>query len=67
VFFELESPVAFDEVIKSKDVKLKDIQKHVIYCALSQNPFYYFSNLSHYFPNIKSLSDLLMMKIIWAI
>lgn len=57
VFFELESPVSFDEVIKSKDVKLKDIQKHVIYCALSQNPFYYFSNLSHYFPNIKSLSD----------
>lgn len=57
IFFELESPVSFDEVIKSKDLKLKDIQKHVIYYALSQNPFYYFDNLSHYFPNIKSLSD----------
>lgn len=57
VFFELESPVSFDEVIKSKDVKLKDIQKHVIHYALSQNPFYYFDNLSRYFPNIKSLSD----------
>lgn len=57
VFFELESPVSFDEVIKSKDVNLKDIQKHVIQYALSQNPFYYFDNLSHYFPNIKSLSD----------
>lgn len=57
VFFELENSISFDEVIKSKDVKLKDIQKHVIQCALSQNPFYYFDNLSHYFPNIKSLSD----------
>lgn len=57
VFFELESPVSFDEVIKSKDIPLKKIQKHVIYYALSQNPFYYFDNLSHYFPNIKSLSD----------
>lgn len=57
VFFELESPVSFDEVIKSKDVKLKDIQKHVIQYALSQNPFYYFDNLSHYFPTIKSLSN----------
>ncbi len=57
VFFELENPVSNDEVIKSKDVKLLDIQKHVIYYALQQNPFYYFDNLSHYFPNLKSLSN----------
>jgi type III restriction enzyme len=57
VFFELESPVTSDEVMKSKDIKIKDIQKHVITYALSQNPFYYFDNLSHYFPNIKSLLD----------
>jgi type III restriction enzyme len=57
VFFELESPVSFDEAIKSKEVELKNIPKHVIRCALSQNPFYYFDNLSHYFPNISSLSD----------
>ncbi|MFP3593913.1 DEAD/DEAH box helicase family protein [Chryseobacterium sp. SIMBA_038] len=57
VFFELESPVTSDEVMKSKDVKLVNIQKHVIKCALSQNPFYYFDYLSRYFPNIKSLSD----------
>lgn len=57
VFFEFESPVSFDEAIKSKEIKLKDIQKHVIRYALSQNPFYYFDHLSHYFPNISSLSD----------
>jgi len=57
VFFELESPVSFDEAMKSKDIKLKDIPKHVIRYALSQNPFYYFDNLSRYFPNVVSLSD----------
>lgn len=57
VFFELESPVSFDEVVKSRDVKLQNMEKHVIRYALSQNPFYYFDNLSHYFPNIGSLSD----------
>ncbi|KFF03645.1 DEAD/DEAH box helicase family protein [Chryseobacterium luteum] len=57
VFFELESPVSFDEAIKSKDVELKNIPKHVITYALSQNPFYYFDSLSRYFPNISSLSD----------
>jgi len=56
VFFELESPVSFDEVIKTRDVELKNIPKHIISHALGQNPFYYFDNLSHYFPNISSLS-----------
>ncbi|REC75610.1 type III deoxyribonuclease [Chryseobacterium elymi] len=56
VFFELESPVTFDEGIKSKDVRIADIQKHIVRYALSQNLFYYFDNLSHYFPNIPSLS-----------
>ncbi|MCS3868916.1 type III restriction enzyme [Chryseobacterium ginsenosidimutans] len=57
VFFELESPVSFDKAIKSKDVEVKNIPKHVITYALSQNPFYYFDSLSRYFPNISSLSD----------
>ncbi|PQA95262.1 type III deoxyribonuclease [Chryseobacterium shigense] len=56
-FFELESPVSFDEVIKPQDIQLKDIPKHVIGYALSRNPFYYFDNLSRYFPNIRSHSD----------
>lgn len=56
-FFEMESPVSNDEVIKLKDIKLTDIQKHIIYYALEKNPFFYFNNLSHYFPHLKSLSD----------
>jgi len=57
VFFEWESPVSSDEVMKTKDIKITDIQKHVVLCALSRNPFYYFNHLSHYFPNIHSISD----------
>jgi type III restriction enzyme len=62
VFFERESPASFDEMIKTKDIKLADIQKHVVRYALSQNPFYYFNNLIHYFPNIRSLSDFIENK-----
>ncbi|MBX3163470.1 MAG: DEAD/DEAH box helicase family protein [Bacteroidetes bacterium] len=54
VFFEMENTISNDEVIKSKDVKLVDIQKHVIWCALERNPFYYFDNLQRYFPNLNS-------------
>ncbi|UTC64057.1 DEAD/DEAH box helicase family protein [Treponema sp. OMZ 788] len=42
--------------LKSKDVKLSDIPKHIIRFALSQNPFFYFDRLSGCFPNINSLS-----------
>ncbi|ROI04557.1 DEAD/DEAH box helicase [Chryseobacterium sp. G0240] len=57
VFLELEKPALPDEVIKTKGVKMKDIQKHVVRYALSRNPFYYFDTLSHYFPNINSIRD----------
>lgn len=57
VFFEMENPVSNDEIIKSKDVKLIEIPKNIIRFALSQNPFFYFNNLSHYFPIIGSLSN----------
>lgn len=53
-FSEMESATSNDEVIKSIDVKLSDIQKHVIWCALERNPFYKFDNLSHYFPSLNS-------------
>jgi len=57
VFFELEPTQSNDEVIKTKDIMLTQIQKHTIRFALSQNPFFYFENLSHYFPSLGSLSD----------
>jgi len=44
-------------IIEQKDIPLRDIPKHIIRFALTQNPFYYFKNLVRYFPNIESLSD----------
>ncbi|MDD3117182.1 MAG: DEAD/DEAH box helicase family protein, partial [Victivallaceae bacterium] len=55
--FELESPISDFEVVKSKDVKLSEIPKNTIRFALSQNPFFYFDRLSHFFPNVCSLSN----------
>lgn len=60
--FELEPTTADYEVIKTKDIQLSNIQKHVIHFALTQNPFYNFSNLLHYFPNLKSSSNFIENK-----
>lgn len=57
VFFDLEKPVAPDEAIKSEGVRIQDIQKHVVRYALSRNPFFYFDNLSRYFPHITSIRN----------
>ena len=56
-FFELEPTISNDTVIKSRDIQIKDIPKHIIRFALSQNPFYYFDSLERYFPNVESLSN----------
>lgn len=58
VFSEKEATTEeVSEPIKGKDVKLAEIPKNIVQFALSQNPFFYFGNLSHYFPNIASLSN----------
>jgi len=56
-FTELETNESNNEAIKTKDVKLTEIPKNIIRFALSQNPFFYFDNLSRYFPTINSLSN----------
>jgi type III restriction enzyme len=56
-FFEMEPTQSNDSVIKTKDVKLTEIPKNTIRFALSQNPFFYFDSLSHYFPSVGSLSN----------
>ncbi len=56
-FFEMEPTQSNDEIIRTKDVKLTEIPKNTIRFALSQNPFFYFDNLSHYFPRVGSLSN----------
>jgi type III restriction enzyme len=52
-----EAETSETEAIKTKDVKLIDIPKNVIRFALSQNPFFYYDSLSHYFPSVGSLSN----------
>lgn len=52
-----ESETSETEAIKTKDVKLTEIPKNTIRFALSQNPFFYFDSLSHYFPGVGSLSN----------
>lgn len=39
------------------DIKLIDIPSHIIRYSISQNPFFYFNNLSKYFPNVGSISN----------
>ncbi len=56
-FFELESPKSNNEVISQKDIKISEIPTHIVRYALSQNPFFYYSSLKRYFPNIESLSN----------
>ena len=46
-----------DESPRAEDIPLKSIENHIIRFALSQNPFYYFDNLSKYFPNVESTSN----------
>ncbi|MDA3861217.1 MAG: hypothetical protein PF445_08310 [Melioribacteraceae bacterium] len=45
------------ENVKQKDIKVSEIPKHIIRFALTQNPFFYFDSLNHYFPNVESLSN----------
>jgi len=55
-FLESELPASTIEEFENKDVKLIDIPKHIIRFALSQNPFYYFESISHYFPTVDAIS-----------
>jgi type III restriction enzyme len=52
-----EAETSETEAIKTKDVKLTEIPKNIVRFALSQNPFFYFDSLSHYFPSVDSLSN----------
>lgn len=56
-FAEIETTEANSDIIKTKDVKLIEIPRNIIRFALSQNPFFYFDGLSHYFPSVGSLSN----------
>ena len=56
------STIDEDKIIKSKDITLTEIPVNTIRFALSQNPFFNFDNLSHYFPSLTSLSNFIDSK-----
>ncbi len=56
-FSETDSTERDSETAKTKEFKLSKIPKNTIRFALSQNPFFYFDSLSHYFPSVGSLSN----------
>ncbi len=53
----LESYSSNNEMMEQKDVKLSEIPKHVVRYALTTNPFFYFSNLQRFFPNLNSTDE----------
>ena len=57
VFFEKENPITNDEILIQKDIKLSEIPYHIIRFSISQNPFFYFENVNHFFPNLTSLRE----------
>lgn len=57
VFFEMENPVSNDEIQIQKDIKVSQIPYHIIRFSVSQNPFFYFENVNHFFPNLSSLRE----------
>ena len=46
-----------EEVGKTLEIRLSEIDKRIIRKALSKVPFYNFSNIRNYFPGIKSISE----------
>jgi type III restriction enzyme len=40
-----------------KDIKVKEISRHITHNAISKNPFYTFQSLKHYFPHIQSVRE----------
>ena len=55
-FFELEAQYE-SEAKRKLDIKLREIPRHIVRFAVSQNPFFYFDNLQRFFPNLESLSN----------
>ena len=46
----------YETALQSKIIKLSAIPPHILRYALSRNPFFYFANLSKYFPNLNAVS-----------
>jgi len=45
-----------------QDIKVKDIDRNIIQTAIARNPFFAFSNIRKYFPNLSSINDFMYKK-----
>ena len=42
---------------KRRDMKVKDIGKHIVYNAIARHPFFTFKSIHRYFPHVKSVRE----------
>lgn len=54
VFADNQTPTKITTATSTKDIKVSDIEPHVIRAALARNDFFSFSSLKHYIPSIVS-------------
>lgn len=58
--FGVDTEILHSQFIPTKkDIKLSQIERHVILKALQKNKFYNFSNIKEFIPEIKSIDDLI--------
>ncbi|MFN3589854.1 MAG: DEAD/DEAH box helicase family protein [Spirosomataceae bacterium] len=56
IFSEFEPTQSREEVLKTREISIPEIPPHILWFALSKYPFYHFSNLARYVPNVPSLT-----------
>lgn len=61
IFGAIESETKTEKTIQ-KDIAVASMPKHVIRYALTQNAFFYFDRLIHYFPNLEAMSSFMVDK-----
>ena len=47
---------------RGKDIKLKDIETHIIYNAIAKHPFFKFNSIKRYFPHVSSVREFIEEK-----
>jgi len=47
---------------RRKDIKLKNIENHIIYNAISRHPFFTFKSIRRYFPHVSSVREFIESK-----
>ena len=57
--FEDGAETSTTGLLLEKDIKIPEMPQNVVRYAISSNKFFHFSAIRHYFPNLKSISELI--------